>query len=69
MLAYGGGVSFASALIEHGLVDDFYFLKNPFCLGKGLSIFKEGRNVLTFKLEQSKPFPCGTIMLSYTSKK
>jgi dihydrofolate reductase len=68
MLAYGG-VSFASSLIEHGLVDDFYFLKNPFCLGKGLSIFKEDKDVLTFKLEQSKPFPCGTIMLYYKRKK
>jgi len=68
MLAYGG-VSFAAALIEHRLVDDFYFLKNPFCLGKGLSIFKESKDVLTFKLEQSKPFPCGTIMLSYKRKK
>lgn len=68
MLAYGG-VSFASSLIEHGLVDDFYFLKNPFCLGKGLSIFKEIKDILTFKLEQSKPFPCGTIMLYYKRKK
>jgi dihydrofolate reductase len=68
MLAYGG-VSFAAALIEHRLVDDFYFLKNPFCLGKGLSIFKESKDVLTFTLEQSKPFPCGTIMLSYKRKK
>ncbi len=68
LLAYGG-VSFASTLIENDLVDTFYFLKNPFCLGKGLSIFKKSKDVLTFKLEQSKPFPCGTILLSYQRKK
>lgn len=68
LLAYGG-VSFAAALIENSLVDTFYFLKNPFCLGKGLSIFKEEKKVFTFKLEQSKPFPCGTILLSYIPKK
>ncbi|MFT3910890.1 MAG: dihydrofolate reductase family protein [Ferruginibacter sp.] len=68
LLAYGG-VSFASALIENRLVDAFYFLKNPFCLGKGLSIFKREKNVPAFTLEKSKPFPCGTIMLSYTPKK
>jgi dihydrofolate reductase len=68
LLAYGG-VSFASTLIENDLVDTFYFLKNPFCLGKGLSIFKENKEVLTFELEQLKPFPCETIMLSYKRKK
>ena len=64
MLAYGG-VSFASSLIENGLVDEFYFLKNPFCLGKGLSVFKDYKDILTLNLEQAKPFPCGTVMLSY----
>lgn len=67
-LAYGG-VTFASTLIENNLVDSFYFLKNPFCLGKGLSIFKDSKNILAFKLEQSKTFPCGTIMISYKRKK
>ena len=67
-LAYGG-VSFASTLIENNLVDSFYFLKNPFCLGKGLSIFKDNKNILAFKLEQSKTFPCGTVMLFYKPKK
>jgi len=68
LLAYGG-VSFASALVENDLVDTFYFLKNPICLRKGLSVFKESKDILTFKLEELKPFPCGTIMLSYKRKK
>lgn len=68
LLAYGG-ISFASALIYNDLVDAFYFLKDPFCLGKGLSIFKKSKAILAFKLKKSKPFPCGTIMLSYHRKK
>ncbi len=68
-LAYGG-ISFASSLIENKLVDSFYFLKDPFCLGKkGVSIFSDYKSILTFKLEKSKTFPCGTVMLSYTRKK
>lgn len=68
LLVYGG-VSFAAALIENKLIDSFYFLKDPFCLGKGLSIFKDTRDIPAFKLKKSKVFPCGTVMLSYTRKK
>jgi dihydrofolate reductase len=64
LLAYGG-ISFASNLIENKLVDAFFFLKDPFCLGKGLSIFDKITNMPLLKLEQSKAFPCGTVMLSY----
>jgi len=62
-------VSFASTLIENNLVDAFYFLKDPFCLGKGLSVFEKNKNIPVFKLEQSKAFPCGTVLLSYKREK
>lgn len=64
ILVYGGA-SFASSLIQNNLVDLFYFLLNPFCLGKGSTIFKKGEAVETFTFLKSKPFPCGTIMLNY----
>ena len=61
-----GGASFASSVIQNNLVDEFYFLLNPFCLGKGATIFKKDEGVQTFTFSKSIPFPCGTIMLSYT---
>lgn len=64
ILVYGGA-SFASSLIQNNLVDEFYFLLDPFCLGKGTTIFKKENEVQTFTFVQSQPFPCGTIMLSY----
>lgn len=65
ILVYGGA-SFASYLIQNGLVDEYYFLLNPFRLGKGVTIFKPADDVQLFRLVQHKPFPCGTIMLHYT---
>jgi len=64
ILVYGGA-SFASSLIHNNLPDEFYFLLNPFCLGKGATIFKKDEGVQTFTLLKSRPFPCGTIMLNY----
>jgi dihydrofolate reductase len=64
ILVYGGA-SFASSLVQANLVDEFYFLLNPLCLGKGATIFKKDEEVQTFTFLESKPFPCGTIMLSY----
>lgn len=64
ILVYGGA-SFAASLVENNLVDEFYFLLNPFCLGKGATIFKKDAGVETFTFLKSKPFPCGTIMLNY----
>ncbi len=60
-----GGASLASSLIQNNFVDEFYFLLNPFCLGKGLTIFKPNKDILVFTLVKSMPFPCGTIMLCY----
>ncbi len=64
ILVYGGA-SFASALIQNNLIDEFYFLLNPFCLGKGITIFKQKEGVETFTFLKSIPFPCGTILLNY----
>ena len=64
ILVYGGA-SFASSLVQNNLVDEFYFLLNPFCLGKGETIFKKDAGVETFNFLKSRPFACGTIMLNY----
>ncbi len=64
LLVYGGA-SFVSSLIQNNLVNEFYFLLNPFCLGNGVTIFKPNKDVLSFTLVKSTPFPCGTVMLCY----
>ena len=65
ILVYGGA-SFAASLIQNGLVDEFYFLLNPFRLGNGSTIFRPNDDVQLFTLIKSTPFPCGTVLLQYT---
>lgn len=64
ILVYGGA-SFAASLIQNELVDEFYFLLNPFRLGNGLTLFQPTNDVQVFTLIQSMPFPCGTVLLQY----
>jgi dihydrofolate reductase len=64
ILVYGGA-SFASSIVQNNLVDEFYFLLDPFCLGKGKTIFKKDQGVQTFTFLTSKSFPCGTVLLTY----
>lgn len=64
ILVYGGA-SFVASLIENNLVDEYYFLLDPFRLGSGPGIFKENDDVKTFSLIRSMSFPCGTVMVSY----
>ncbi|GAB4006666.1 dihydrofolate reductase family protein [Spirosoma migulaei] len=64
ILVYGGA-SFAASLIQAGLVDEFYFLLNPFRLGKGVTLFQANDDVQVFTLIKSMPFPCGTVLLQY----
>ena len=64
ILVYGGA-SFAASLIQNGLVDGFYFLLNPFRLGKGSTLFQPNDDVQLFTLIKSMPFPCGTVLLHY----
>lgn len=64
IIAYGGA-AFVSALVKHGLVDEFYLFVNPTAIGNGLSIFKalEGKQALT--LVRATPFACGIVVLHY----
>ena len=65
ILVYGGA-TFAASLIQNELVDEFYFLLNPFRLGNGSTLFQPNDDVQVFTLIQSMPFPCGTVLLQYT---
>ena len=48
IIAYGGA-TFVSALIKHGLIDEFHLFINPAAIGNGMTIFKEldGKQNLT----------------------
>ncbi len=64
IIAYGG-VTFVSALIKHGLIDEYHLFINPTAIGRGRSIFNEldARRELT--LVRTSVFPCGIVVLHY----
>ena len=65
LIAYGG-VDFVSALIKHGLIDEFHLFVNPIILGDGRSIFKEIESQRNMTLVKATPFECGIVVLYYT---
>ena len=67
MIVYGG-YSFVSSLIQHGLVDEFYFLVNPETIVNGEPLFKSLNSNLALRFEQCRPFKCGTLLLRYRKK-
>ena len=68
IIAYGGA-TFVSALIKHGLIDEFHLFVNPTAIGKGKAIFKEldGKQDLT--LVKATGFDCGIVVLHYEPKR
>lgn len=64
IIAYGGA-TFVSALIKHGLIDEFHLFINPTAIGNGMSIFKELDNKQNLMLVKSTSFDCGIVVLNY----
>ncbi|MBC7864213.1 MAG: dihydrofolate reductase [Bacteroidia bacterium] len=63
-----GGATFVSALIKHGLIDEFHLFINPSANGNGMPIFKELSSKQDFKLVKTVAFPCGIAVLNYVPK-
>ncbi|HUN23973.1 MAG TPA: dihydrofolate reductase family protein [Anaerolineales bacterium] len=64
MIAYGGA-KFVSALVKHGLIDEFHLFINPVAIGSGLTIFKELEGTRNMALVRSTSFECGIVVLHY----
>jgi dihydrofolate reductase len=67
IIAYGGA-TFVSALIKHGLIDEFHLFINPTAIGNGKSIFKELDSKQNLILVKSTSFECGIVVLNYESQ-
>jgi dihydrofolate reductase len=67
IIAYGGA-TFVSALIKHGLIDEFHLFINPTAIGNGLAIFKELDRKQNLTFVKSTSFECGIVILHYEPK-
>jgi len=54
-----------SALIKHGLIDEFHLFINPTAIGNGMAIFKALDGYQKMALESSTAFWCGIVVNSY----
>ncbi|WP_113352257.1 dihydrofolate reductase family protein [Rhizobium sp. BK386] len=63
-IAVFGGHGFASALIAHGLVDEYQFFINPAALGSGQNIFQSS-GFRDLRLAGSKAYACGIVANRY----
>ncbi len=68
IIAYGGA-TFVSALIKHGLIDEFHLFINPTAIGNGMTIFKELDSKENLTLVKSMSFDCGIVGLNYEPKR
>jgi dihydrofolate reductase len=68
IIAYGGA-AFVSALIKHGLIDEFHLFINPSVIGNGMTIFKELDRRQNLNLIKSTSFNCGIVVLHYEPKR
>lgn len=68
LIAYGGA-TFASALIRHGLIDEFHLFINPVAIGSGMAIFGELDGKQNLALVKSTSFGCGIVVLHYEPKR
>ena len=68
IIAYGGA-TFVSALIKHGLIDEFHLFINPTAMGNGMTIFKELDCKQNLTLVKSTSFDCGIVVLNYEPKR
>ena len=65
IVAYGGA-TFVSALIKHGLIDEFHLFINPTAIGSGMRIFDGKQNLILVK---STAYDCGIVVLHYELKR
>jgi len=68
IIAYGGA-TFVSALIKHGLIDEFHLFINPTAIGNGMTIFKDLDRKQNLTLVKARSFDCGIAVLNYEPKR
>ena len=60
-----GSATLASSLLQQGLIDEYRVILNPVLIGAGNPLFKGIKQTLRLKLQQTKLFASGVVVLFY----
>jgi dihydrofolate reductase len=60
-----GSATLASFLLQQGLIDEYRVILNPVLIGAGNPLFKGIKQTLRLKLQQTKLFASGVVVLYY----
>ena len=60
-----GSATLVQSLAQAGLIDEYRLLVHPAIAGNGKRFFKQGTDLATLKLLESKPITQGVVLLSY----
>lgn len=61
----GGSADLVQTLMQHDLVDEYRFMMYPVVLGSGKRLFKEGKDMTTLRLVDTKTTSMGVVILTY----
>ena len=64
-----GGADLAAAFMRHDLIDEFWLYVHPVVLGQGKPLFPPSAATINFKLDQTRTFGNGVVLLRYQSRK
>jgi dihydrofolate reductase len=64
-----GSSQLVQALREHDLVDEYRLMVHPIIVGKGKRLFPEGQGSTRLNLVETKTFPKGIVVLTYTPER
>ena len=60
-----GSITLVRSLIAAGLVDEYRLFVYPVVLGRGERLFTDASGVPKLRLEETRPFRNGTVLLRY----
>ena len=62
-----GGCTLAASLIKRGMIDEYWMYVNPVILGGGKPMFPSLRDRIRLRLEASRTFNDGVVLLRYSA--
>lgn len=60
-----GSAELFHTLMQHDLIDEYRLMLHPIVVGNGKRLFKDGTDLKTLKLVDTKPFSTGIVILTY----